>query len=123
MSKSGVDSNLIIHDNVIPKEASLAKALLEDSDPKARANKMFLALPEKHNENLSEESMRILTWNINNMLGGKELSIPKNVSLESSSVKHNFGSLEALDLDVRKNSSQTGSSRSLRALDLVGQNI
>jgi hypothetical protein len=40
-----VDSNLIIHDNVIPKEASLAKALLEDSDPKARANKMFLALP------------------------------------------------------------------------------
>ncbi|MBS0627276.1 MAG: hypothetical protein JSS09_03585, partial [Verrucomicrobia bacterium] len=114
-----VDNSSIIHDNVIPREATLAKVLLEDLDPKAKANKMFLGLPEKHNENLSNRSMKVLTWNINRMLDGHDMSIPNSISLESDSVKHNFGSLDALDLAIRKKTFGTNMSRSLKALDLA----
>lgn len=55
------DSESILDDNVIAKESTLAKALLEDDDKRARKNKVFLAVPEKHNDVLSLGSIKRLT--------------------------------------------------------------
>lgn len=45
------DSQAVIHDGVIPAEASLAKALLDDPNC-PRKNKVFIGMNEDHNEGL-----------------------------------------------------------------------
>ena len=49
------DSAKIISDGVIPADASLAKALLEDREC-PRENKLFIGMPERHNDGLSDPS-------------------------------------------------------------------
>ncbi len=80
-----MDGNTIIHDDKIPEEASLAKALLEDNDPRAKANKIFLALPEKHNEELREESLALLAEKIRQTLNNCSLLTQTSVRKEDPS--------------------------------------
>lgn len=44
----------IVHDGVIPAEASLAKALLDDPTTASKKNKQFIGIPETHNEGLRD---------------------------------------------------------------------
>ena len=64
LSPSFTNSRDIVDDDVISADASHAKALLEDHDcPKD--NKVFLAIPEHHNEPLRDETLSALAAEIN----------------------------------------------------------
>ncbi len=64
------DTEKLIDDGIIPPSASLAKALLEDTDcPKK--NKVFIGTPERHNEYLKNTSF--LIKKINELLDSQSL--------------------------------------------------
>jgi hypothetical protein len=64
------NSSRIIHDGVIPAEASIAKTLLDDQTcPKQE--KVFIGIPEKHGNKL--ESTHVITTRINYLLAKQRI--------------------------------------------------
>jgi len=61
------DSSKIINDGVIYKEASLGKVLLDDPET-PRKNKVFIGVPELHNDQLSFKSRDFIVERINELL-------------------------------------------------------